>query len=44
MLFKRCTGVTLRVVPVNDRGSHLFFDVAYEWGALLKALILVRSC
>ena len=44
LIFKRCTNVEMRIVPVTDRGSRLVFDVAYEWGALLKALVLVRSC
>ncbi|HLI73097.1 MAG TPA: ElyC/SanA/YdcF family protein [Acidimicrobiales bacterium] len=44
LLFKRCTAVPMRMVPVDDRGSRIVFDIAYEWGALLKALVLVRSC
>ncbi len=43
MLFKRCTGAQLIMVPVDDPPSHLLFDLAYEWGALVKALFL-RSC
>lgn len=44
LLFGRCTSVEMRWVPVSDPPSHLPFDVVYEWGALLKALVLVRSC
>jgi uncharacterized SAM-binding protein YcdF (DUF218 family) len=44
LLFKRCTRVQLEMVPVTDPRSHLFYDVAYEWGALTKALTFVRSC
>jgi uncharacterized SAM-binding protein YcdF (DUF218 family) len=44
LLFKRCTSAILRMVPVSDPVSHLFYDVAYEWGALAKALVLQRSC
>jgi uncharacterized SAM-binding protein YcdF (DUF218 family) len=44
MLFKRCTPVHLHMVPVADPLSHLPYDVAYEWGALVKALIVERSC
>lgn len=42
--FERCTSVRLLVVPVADRPSHLFMDVVYEWGALMKALVVNRSC
>ncbi len=44
MLFKRCTPVQLVMVPVADPRARLPYDVAYEWGALLKALTVVRSC
>ena len=44
MLFERCTTVTLTVVPVADRPGRLLGDVVYEWGALLKALVLKRAC
>lgn len=44
MLFKRCTPVRLEMVPVADPRNHLPYDVVYEWGALLKALFVVRSC
>jgi uncharacterized SAM-binding protein YcdF (DUF218 family) len=42
LLFKRCTGIGLEMVPVHE--SDLFVGVAYEWGALMKAMILNRSC
>ncbi len=44
MLFERCTSAHLHMVPVSDPGSHIVYDVVYEWGALAKALILQRSC
>jgi DUF218 domain len=44
MLFERCTSAQLVMVPVTDPTSHLLYDVVYEWGALLKALIIERSC
>lgn len=44
LLFKRCTPIQLEMVPVTDPRVRLPFDVAYEWGALFKALVLVRSC
>ena len=44
LLFKRCTTAALHMVPVSDPWSHLAYDVAYEWGALAKALILQRAC
>lgn len=44
MLFKRCTPVQLVMVPVADPRNNLPYDVVYEWGALLKALIVVRGC
>jgi hypothetical protein len=44
LLFERCTPARLVIVPVQDRMVRLPGDVAYEWGALLKALVLKRSC
>jgi uncharacterized SAM-binding protein YcdF (DUF218 family) len=44
LLFKRCTAAQLHMVPVSDPVSHLPYDIAYEWGALVKALVLERSC
>ena len=44
MLFERCTPVQLEMVPVADPRGRLPYDVAYEWGALLKALVLERGC
>jgi uncharacterized SAM-binding protein YcdF (DUF218 family) len=44
LMFKRCTAVQLEMVPVTDPRSGLLRDVIYEWGALAKALVLVRSC
>ena len=44
MLFERCTPIQLEMVPVTDPRDRLPYDVVYEWGALAKALIVVRSC
>jgi uncharacterized SAM-binding protein YcdF (DUF218 family) len=44
LLFERCTPIQLEMVPVADPRIRLPFDVAYEWAALVKALVLVRSC
>lgn len=44
LLFKRCTGIRLVVVPLADPTSHLPYDLAYEWAALGKALVFRRSC
>jgi uncharacterized SAM-binding protein YcdF (DUF218 family) len=44
MLFKRCTTAQVLMVPVDDPLTHLPYDVAYEWGALAKALLLHRTC
>ena len=44
LIFKRCTRINLEMVPVQDHPSQLFAGVAYEWGALIKAMILNRSC
>ena len=44
MLFDRCTDARLDIVPVNDPPSGLFYDIAYEWGALAKAVVVARSC
>ena len=32
------------MVPVQEDLSQLFAGVAYEWGALIKAMIFNRSC
>ena len=44
LLFKRCTRISLEMVPVHDDLSQLVVGVAYEWGALIKAMIFNRSC
>jgi hypothetical protein len=44
LLFKRCTTARVLMVPVDDPLPHLPYDVAYEWGALAKALLLHRGC
>lgn len=44
LVFKRCTSIHLDMVPVADPRADLFYDVSYEWGALIKALVLVRTC
>ena len=42
LLFKRCTRINIEMVPVQE--SELVVGVAYEWGALIKALVFNRSC
>jgi uncharacterized SAM-binding protein YcdF (DUF218 family) len=44
LLFKRCTRISLTMVPVQDDLSQLLAGVPYEWGALIKAMIFNRSC
>jgi uncharacterized SAM-binding protein YcdF (DUF218 family) len=44
VLFKRCTPIQLVMVPIADPKNDVPFAVVYEWGALLKALILKPSC
>ncbi len=44
MLFERCTDARLVVVPQGETTSRLPYEVAYEWGALAKALLLQRGC
>jgi uncharacterized SAM-binding protein YcdF (DUF218 family) len=44
MLFRRCSSVPLVVVPVNDGGFSLLYDIAYEWASLAKALVVHTSC
>lgn len=40
----RCFGGSIYVVTAPLPGSAWPYQVAYEWGALLKALVLQRSC
>jgi uncharacterized SAM-binding protein YcdF (DUF218 family) len=44
LLFERCSGAQLIVVPVTEPASRLALDVVYEWAALAKALVLRRTC
>lgn len=44
LLFERCTDARLVVVPIADPTLRLALDVAYEWAALAKALVVHRSC
>lgn len=44
ILFKRCTDDSLEMVPITDPITRLPLDVAYEWAALFKALVLKTSC
>lgn len=44
MLFRRCSDLHLVVVPVADGGFSQLYDIAYEWAALAKALVVHRSC
>jgi uncharacterized SAM-binding protein YcdF (DUF218 family) len=42
--FKRCTDVKIRYVPSAISAGEFPFRIAYEWGALAKALIWQRGC
>ena len=44
MVFRRCYADQLLVVPPDERLARLPRDIAYEWGATLKALLFKRSC
>jgi uncharacterized SAM-binding protein YcdF (DUF218 family) len=44
MLFRRCSDTRLVVVPVTAHGMALVTNIAYEWAALAKALIVHTSC
>jgi uncharacterized SAM-binding protein YcdF (DUF218 family) len=44
MLFRRCSGMPLEVVPVSAHGTTLLFYVAYEWASLAKAFVVHTSC
>ena len=44
MLFERCTGARVVIVPRSGSLSQLPLAVLYEWGALTKALVLQRHC
>jgi len=42
--FERCTSVNIRYVTTPIRKRQWPYHIAYEWGALGKALLLQRSC
>lgn len=42
--FKRCFGGTVYVVPARPDLGTWAYEVAYEWGALAKALVWQRGC
>jgi uncharacterized SAM-binding protein YcdF (DUF218 family) len=44
LLFRRCSGMRLVVVPVAAHGGALAYDVAYEWAALAKSFVEHTSC
>jgi uncharacterized SAM-binding protein YcdF (DUF218 family) len=44
MMMKRCFGGAVYVVTARQPLSSLPGQIAYGWGALLKALVLVRAC
>jgi hypothetical protein len=44
LLFQRCSGIRVLVVPVSAHGAVLLHDVAYEWAALAKALVVHTGC
>jgi uncharacterized SAM-binding protein YcdF (DUF218 family) len=44
ILFGRCFGGTIYVMTASVPLSSWPYEIAYQWGALLKALVLYRSC
>jgi hypothetical protein len=44
MLMGRCFSGRTLVVPAPEPISHLPFEVAYEWAAMGRALIVDRTC
>ncbi len=44
LLFERCTGARVVIVPRTGSPAQLPLAVLYEWGALAKALVLQRRC
>ena len=44
LLMGRCFAGSVTVVPAPGKSSQLLYEVAYEWGALGKALLLDRHC
>lgn len=41
---RRCYRGELLIVPAPEPADRLPYDVVYEWGALLKALVFQRGC
>jgi hypothetical protein len=41
---QRCFGGPIYVVTVSPPWDELPYQIAYEWGALFKALVLQRTC
>jgi hypothetical protein len=44
MMMRRCFGGAVYVMTAPQPLSSLPGQIAYGWGALLKALVLVRAC
>lgn len=44
LLLKRCFSGEVVVVPASFQLTHFPFEVAYEWAALAKALLIDRHC
>jgi uncharacterized SAM-binding protein YcdF (DUF218 family) len=44
MMMKRCFGGAVYVMTAQQSLSSVPGQIAYGWGALLKALVLVRAC
>jgi uncharacterized SAM-binding protein YcdF (DUF218 family) len=44
ILFGRCFGGTIYVMTATVPLSSWPYEIAYQWAALLKALVLYRSC
>lgn len=44
LLMARCFSGSVTIVPAPVLRSQLFYEIAYEWGALGKALLIDRHC
>jgi uncharacterized SAM-binding protein YcdF (DUF218 family) len=44
MMMRRCFGGSVYVVTASQPLSQWPYQIAYGWGALVKAAVLVRSC
>jgi uncharacterized SAM-binding protein YcdF (DUF218 family) len=44
LIMRRCYGGSIYVVTAPQPWTQLPYEIAYGWGALVKALLLVRGC